>query len=297
MLICALMIVRDEAELLPLNLQYHLDLGIDLIFVLNHCSADETDTVLQRFSSTGRIITFTNNNSAFDHEGLANKLLENAIVSCSPDWVFLLDADEFLVTRRPFRNFVTELQRTNVTYGTIKWINALPVPQLKRNSIRNPLFFEPWAERSWQHEGHFRKAFARWSPGMRIVVGGHYFTRMPGGGSDMDLPSPVLIPLADARLCHFENRFTPTGLMRKWKNLANNLVEPNYAPDAPWNEKLTRTREYVRKYEGDLSRLADEWFKLPRTFWGDAIPVECIRTELALRSWVDAKGISEDVFE
>jgi hypothetical protein len=282
------MVVRDEEAILPFNLQYHLDYGFDHIFVLDNGSVDRTPEILQRFKETGRVTAAAGSTLRFDHERLANELLDIALRRYSPDWIFLLDADEFIDTNEPLCGFLQKMEQDGVRYGTIKWLNALNEPGLS-HALRTTTFFEPWTERDWQEEGHFRKAFCRTHQNMRIVVGGHYFRTEvnPVFFSEQE-PSPILIDIQAARILHYENRFTAPELLRKWGNLSLNLIEPGYDPESPWNEKLLRIRQYLAEYGSNPSQLWADRFACRRTFWGGEVPQSRIRREARVKVWFDA---------
>lgn len=273
----ALMIVRDEAEILKACLGHHLDLGFDEIHVLDHCSVDATGALLTELASDRRLQVHKEHRSDFDHEAYANLLLEKALEGGSVDWIFLLDADEFLVLSKPLKPFLDDLDAQDIRYGTIKWLNAVPGPDASHGHAPSfgEWFFEPWPERPWQDEGHLRKAFCRVHAGMSIVVGGHYFRREANPTFFTGRHwSPHLVPLCDARLYHFEQRLTPRALLEKWERLSAHTVEPGYDPAAPWNEKVVRMRGYLERYGGDLQALERDWFEASRTFWGSGIPAD-----------------------
>lgn len=290
MLAYALMVVRDEEAILPFNLKYHLDLGFDHIFVLDNHSVDKTAQVLDEFALSERITVIRGSVTQFDHERLANELLQIALACSAPDWIFLLDADEFLDTRQPLKAFLEQLEHDGISYGTLKWLNAISQSQ-QSHLLGTTLFFEPWPEREWQHEGHLRKAFCRVHKNMQIVVGGHYFR----SESNPEFfrhqnPCPILIGIEEARIYHYENRFGPSALLRKWENLSSNTVESGYSSDAPWNEKITRIRQYLKEYRHNQDKLWADWFVRRRTFWGEEVPLDRIRQATCIKEWFEAHG-------
>jgi hypothetical protein len=46
---------RDEADILPANLEYHLAQGVDVILVTDHGSIDRTPEILAEYRRTGRV--------------------------------------------------------------------------------------------------------------------------------------------------------------------------------------------------------------------------------------------------
>ncbi len=292
------MVVRDEAEILRENLLYHLALGFDEIYVLDHCSTDGTKDLLRDFADHPRVRIFVEQRPIFDHEGYVNFLLEHALAGVGADWIFTLDADEFLGLARPLHTFLSGLEDRDIKYGTIKWLNALPsgLPDAEGEKPQLECYYEPWPERPWQEEGHFRKAFCQTHEGMSVVVGGHYFQREanPGffGGRHW---SPTLIPLDEGRIYHLEQRLSPKALLEKWHRLSAHIVEPGYDADAPWNEKVHRMKHYLALYGDDLAAVTSEWFDKRRTFWGGEIPPSRIVKDSKLASWFSLTSWSPEV--
>lgn len=73
-----LMSVRNEESYIDFNISYHLDLGFDYIFIANHCSADGTSKVLDKYKVDKRVIVIDEKDPTFDHAKITNKLLTYA---------------------------------------------------------------------------------------------------------------------------------------------------------------------------------------------------------------------------
>jgi glycosyltransferase involved in cell wall biosynthesis len=285
----ALMVVRDEAEILRENLLYHLALGLDEIYVLDHCSTDGTVDLLRDFAGHPRVRVFVERRPKFDQEAYVNFLLDRALAGAGADWIFALDADEFLGLSKPLRRFLSDLEARDIRYGTIKWLNALPggVPGAGSEKRQLEWYYEPWLERPWQEEGHFRKAFCRTHKDMSVVVGGHYFRREANpdffGAANWN---PAIIPLDQARIYHLEQRLSPKALLEKWARLSTHIVEPGYDADAPWNEKVLRMKQYLSLYGDDLAAVAADWFDKRRTLWGSEISPSRLVRDSTLAPWL-----------
>lgn len=283
------MVVRDEAEILRENLLYHLALGIDEIHVLDHCSADGTVDVLREFAEHPRVRIFVEHRPKFDQEAYVNVLLERALAGVGADWIFTLDADEFLGLSKPLHRFLSDLEARDIRYGTIKWLNALPggTPHDGGEKQQLDLYYEPWLERPWQEEGHLRKAFCRTHKGMSVVVGGHYFRREVNpdffAGANWN---PAVIPLELARIYHLEQRLSPKALLEKWARLSTYIVEPGYDANAPWNEKVHRMKQYLALYGDDLNAVVADWFDRRRTFWDNEISPSRLVVDSTLAPWL-----------
>lgn len=286
MKIAALMVIRDEETYIEFNIKYHLELGFDFIFITNHCSEDNTKQILQRFETNPKVIVFEEIETTFDHSKIANKLLQKAISSFEIDWFFLIDADEFLGIQTDVPSFVQSLEERKIVYASIGWANALFSDNQKITSpIETDLFYIPYPERNWQHEGHFRKSLAKNHRGIEIVVGGHYF-KSENNQEFFDLSGgkPFLIPFEEAKYFHFELRNNSVNLLKKWRNLANNEKDSSSWINAPWLERINLIRTYVKDYgnrPNDVQRL---WFNEHRTIWGKKIPKEKIFKDDTLKN-------------
>lgn len=287
MKIAALMIIRDEETYIEWNIRYHLHLGFDYIFITNHCSTDKTKQILQKFSDHKNIIVFEELESTFDHGKIANKLLQNAISTFQIDWFFLIDADEFLGIGTDVHSFIQSLEEREIVYASIGWLNALfSENELATSPIDTDVFYIPYPERDWQHEGHFRKSIAKNHQGIEIVVGGHYFKSQNNQDFfDLSGGKPFLIPFDQAKYFHFELRDNPINLLKKWSNLANNEKDSSSRANAPWLERINLLRKYVEQYKDKPEGIKKTWFDNHRTLWGNEIPIEKKIKDDTLKRW------------
>jgi glycosyltransferase involved in cell wall biosynthesis len=285
--LCAVMVVRDEEDLIAANLCYHHAMGFSGFVVIDHRSKDATPAILNKLQQNLPLITIREDDAEFDHERYANVALQAALQEFAPDWVFTLDADEFYCFPTGLKPLLHALEEQGIFYASAKWRNALADQStLLSGPLTTSRFYEPWPERDWQHEGHLRKSFCRVHDGMAVVVGGHYFRREANHnffiGKNV---APHLCSAAEAYILHFENREDPSRLMRKWNALAGDLVEPGCPIDAPWNEKVRRLRAYVSDPQGKAAHAIHNAAD-PVTFWGSRVPRERIREDRTVRDWL-----------
>ena len=284
---CGFMVVRDEHPLIEANVRWHLALGFEGLVIVDHASTDGTSAVLAELAQDARVKVLYEADEAFDHEKYANRALGFAVDHWNPEWLFPLDADEFLHLSTRLSEFLDTVERDGISYGSIKWLNALPTVTTSQRSVFETVrFYDPWPERTWEDDGHYRKSFCRSHEGIEVVVGGHYFRRENNPlFFSGPAQSPIPLPATAARLLHFERRGTPHALLAKWRMQADHLVEPRYPADAPWTEKLERLRELSSRYTKDVGGLEADWFESDRTFWGAPIPPERIQICTVLRDW------------
>jgi len=92
-MIFGVMMVRNERDILPVNLQYHLDSGIDHILVADNGSTDGTAAILDKFAATNRVHVFSRP-GPFHQADTTTELAREAFLR-GARWVLPIDADEF----------------------------------------------------------------------------------------------------------------------------------------------------------------------------------------------------------
>ncbi len=288
-----MMSVRDEESIIDLNISYHLDLGFDYIFIVNHCSTDKTNKILESYKKDPRVIVVQEKNPVFDHAKIINNLIGYANKNYKIDWFIFLDADEFLsIKDKTIHDFTNRLEKKSIPYATIGWTNALfdhthsdytcsPV-----HSIDTTKYYYPWPEKDWQEYGHFRKAIVKNHKNIECVVGGHYVRTENDPSSFREYnQNPFIIPKNEARLLHFEFKDNAEAIYKKWKKLA--LFEKDSTSDAnsPWFERIQIIRKYVKDFKNNINEINKRWFSEHRTFWGTIIPEDRIIYDTTLSFW------------
>ena len=291
--IAILMSVRDEDVYIDLNIAYHLSLGIDYIFICNHCSIDNSRTILSNYAADHRVVVVEENDPTFDHAKIINKLISYANTNYAVDWFLFLDADEFLsIADRDIHNFVSRLENAGIPYATIGWANALfdytfsDYRCAPAHAIDTTKFYNPWPEKEWQEYGHFRKALVKNHTKIEVVPGGHYVkTENNPEFFEQFHWNPFIIPMEQAKLLHFELRDKAESLYAKWQKLASFESDSSSDPTAPWLERIRTIRQYVTRFRGNIEAVAQRWFHEQRTFWGTLVPENRVFYDTTLFLW------------
>jgi hypothetical protein len=92
-MIFAVMMVRNERDILPVNLRYHLESGIDHILIADNGSTDGTAAILEEFAATERVHVFARP-GPFHQADTTTELAREAFLR-GARWVLPIDADEF----------------------------------------------------------------------------------------------------------------------------------------------------------------------------------------------------------
>lgn len=93
MSIAGIMLVRDEDDILAINLRHHLAL-VDHLFVIDNGSSDDTPRVLRSFARRFSQLHWTTDTSPYLQSKLLTQLAHDAW-KAGAGWVFSIDADEF----------------------------------------------------------------------------------------------------------------------------------------------------------------------------------------------------------
>lgn len=88
------LVVRDEADVLAVCLDYHLGNGVDLVLVTDHASEDATPDVLAHFARAGRVRAWRETGAAFRQDEWATAMARVAAREHDASWLLHGDADE-----------------------------------------------------------------------------------------------------------------------------------------------------------------------------------------------------------
>jgi hypothetical protein len=88
------MCVRNEADIISVNVRYHRSRGITDFFVVDNGSTDGTDVLLAELAYRLPGIRWTRDDGPFDQRALTTGLARDA-VAAGVDWLVAIDADEF----------------------------------------------------------------------------------------------------------------------------------------------------------------------------------------------------------
>jgi hypothetical protein len=132
---------KNEWPLLALSISHALMHHVDEVYVLNHASTDRSSGGLQHLQELwkDRIHVFSWYNEQYWQEVFANALIMISKTS-SPDWLYVFDADEFLITKE-FRSLKSILSEVDQEYSAIRyevqnWISTEDFDEADLNHYR-----------------------------------------------------------------------------------------------------------------------------------------------------------------
>ena len=121
MKIFGVMMVRNEADVLRINVLHHLDQGVDYFLIVDNGSWDGTDGVLQEMSRNGRV-GWIRDPGPYHQSEITTELAREAFQR-GADWVVPIDADEFWWA--PGSNFREVLEESEAGALEVEVVNFI----------------------------------------------------------------------------------------------------------------------------------------------------------------------------
>lgn len=89
------LLVRNEADMIETNLNYHLAQGVDFVLVTDHGSTDGTRERLRPYERSGAVAVIEASDEPHHQSRRVTRMAQLADAEHHADWVFHNDADEF----------------------------------------------------------------------------------------------------------------------------------------------------------------------------------------------------------
>jgi GT2 family glycosyltransferase len=246
MQIVGLMLVRNEADILRVNLLHHLSSGIDRFLVVDNGSSDGTESALRELARDGRV-RWTHDSGPYRQAEITTGLAREAFRE-GADWVIPIDADEFWCAREgdlrgvleqttagalrvQVINFVQRRDQLQATPDALIHMTrrtALPIGPLEK--VRERVESEEFAYVEMMYQP---KWISRAGREIEIAMGNHAVKGIPGVQADTNeiLCLHALLRARSVLEAKVEQgaRVEQLGLgpeqgwhVRRWKRLAGN---------------------------------------------------------------------------
>jgi len=92
------LVVRDEADIVGAQLEYHLNAGVDFVIATDHGSHDGTTEILESYARAGQLLRIPVEGRVREAMWRTN-MARLAATEHGADWVINTDADEFWIPR------------------------------------------------------------------------------------------------------------------------------------------------------------------------------------------------------
>jgi Glycosyl transferase family 2 len=92
------LVVRDEADIVGAQIDYHLNAGVDFVIATDHESKDGTTDILESYARDGYLLRIPESGEVVE-AGWRTRMARLAATDYGADWVINTDADEFWMPR------------------------------------------------------------------------------------------------------------------------------------------------------------------------------------------------------
>ena len=89
------LLVRDEADIVSSNIDFHLDQGVDFIIATDNLSVDGTTDILRAYERRGVLHYIHQPDDDYEQHRWVTGIARSACAEFAADWVINNDADEF----------------------------------------------------------------------------------------------------------------------------------------------------------------------------------------------------------
>ena len=89
------LLVRDEADIIQKNIDFHLCQGVDYFIVMDNRSVDATKKILKKYEDAGVLCYLYQGDDDYDQHKWVTEMARMAAIDFKADWVINNDADEF----------------------------------------------------------------------------------------------------------------------------------------------------------------------------------------------------------
>lgn len=169
--------VRDEADIIRSQLEYHLSMGVDLIVAMDNGSVDGTDKILREYEKAGKLEYFYEPSDEYLQDVWITRLASHAYLKHAADWIINGDADEFFVPKEGTLKDVLKGISSEVNAVSIKRHDMVPI---ERSGVSDPpieMVYRKTQSLEWVM-GHplANKFIHRGMPGLQIQRGSHFIS-------------------------------------------------------------------------------------------------------------------------
>jgi hypothetical protein len=121
--------VRNEADILQANLDYHFARGVDVVIATENNSEDETPDILERYARRGLVHVIHESADDYPQSEWVTRMARMAATEHEADWVINNDADEFWWPKAPGLKEIFAAVPAEFGVLTAPRINFVPRPE------------------------------------------------------------------------------------------------------------------------------------------------------------------------
>lgn len=197
----ALCMIRNEQDIIEPFLRHTSGL-VDLIVVLDNCSTDASREIISSTAQElGNIVVTDLPDQGYNQSETMTRVLQHVQSTVFADFVFFLDADEFLSAKSKEELLGSLRHLAPMSVGLLPWVTYVPDPSLSETDHPDPL--DRLTLRRKHEAPQYHKAVLRmaggFDPAIKVTQGNHHIL----DGEKRFLPSQVL---SNLELAHFPLR-------------------------------------------------------------------------------------------
>ncbi len=119
------LLVKNEEELLPFNLEFHRSMGVDGFIITDNNSTDSTPKIIEEYKRRGWVLEVIEEHATdYNQKAWVDRMICLAREKYGADWVINADADEFWYS--PKGSLKTELSQTRANVLRCNVCNVYP---------------------------------------------------------------------------------------------------------------------------------------------------------------------------
>jgi len=126
------LLVRDEQDILPANIEYHLSQGVDFIIATDNLSRDATPAILKHYERSGVLRYILETADDYSQHEWVTRMARMAFDEYDADWVINNDADEFWWPQQGnLRDFFAQ-QPSEIQAMSVERVNFIARPHTEK---------------------------------------------------------------------------------------------------------------------------------------------------------------------
>lgn len=168
------LLVRDEADIIRDNIEFHLNHGVDFIVAMDNHSIDGTTDILREYEKSGKLQYVYEPSDNYLQDIWVTRLAREAFFKHSADWVINGDADEFYISLMGTLKTVLGNISPNIGAISVKRHDMVPIVRPEKQSPILEMTYRKHMSNEWVL-GHpiVDKVIHRGSPDIIVARGGH----------------------------------------------------------------------------------------------------------------------------
>jgi len=219
MTLAATLMIRDEADILPAWLTYHVAQGVDVFIITDNGSTDGSTTILEEFAARTDVVVDLRHDPVHRKQqgALVTGMARDAAAVHGADWVVNADADEFLMPVDRTTSLGEVFAALDPAIGAF----TVPVVNMVGRLARSGTGIERlhWRDKRSSEELHAIGLLAQptsnavhvGDPDVVVVQGNHQVS-IANGGEVPDALRLEVLHLPWRSIAQYEHRVETTGL-------------------------------------------------------------------------------------